>query len=89
MTHEMSLINNLVRKIEHIAAEQNALKVTAVTVQLGALSHISPGHFRGHFVEGVVGTVAEGARLDIEVGQDTDDPHAQEIMLMSVNVDLA
>ena len=39
--HEMSLIHDLMRKIETIAPEQNALRVTTVKVRLGALAHIS------------------------------------------------
>jgi len=34
----------------------------------------------------VVGTVAEGARLEIVVLKDESDPHAQEIILDSVEI---
>jgi len=85
--HEMSLINDLVNKIESIAKEQNASHITKATVRLGALSHISADHFRGHFVDGTKGTVAEGAELDIEVSDDLKDPNAQDILLLSVDVE--
>ena len=84
--HEMSLINSLLNKIERIAQDQDAKKVIAVNVKLGALSHISADHFRGHFVDGVTGTIAEGARLDIEVSEDITDPEAQNILLQSIEV---
>ena len=87
MTHELSLISNLLNKILEIAIKQDAKKVTAVKVRLGALSHISPGHFRDHFETGTPGTIAEGARLDIETSKDLQDPHAQEILLLSVDVE--
>ena len=38
-----------------------------MTVKLGALCHISPAHFRTHFVQGTHGTVAQGAQLRLEV----------------------
>lgn len=85
--HEYSLINTLVHKISAIALEQHASKVTDVTIKLGALSHISPEHFREHFIHVSRGTVAEGSRLHTEVLTDVTDPHAQEILLESIAVD--
>ncbi len=87
--HEMSLIHNLVHKIEDIAREQKARKISSVKVRLGALSHISAGHFREHFEDETKSTVAEGARLDIEGSEDIHDPHAQDILLLSVECEIA
>lgn len=84
--HEFSLMADLLRKIDRLALEQKAEKVVGVKVRLGALSHISAGHFREHFEEGVKGTKADGARLDIRVSQDAKDPHAQDILLESIEV---
>lgn len=84
--HEFSLIADLMRKIESIARDQHASKIVGVKVKLGALSHISAGHFREHFVHAARETIAEGAQLDIEVLTDATDPHAQEIILDSVEV---
>lgn len=85
--HEMSLISNLLSKIETIAQQQNADKVVAVKVRLGALAHISADHFREHFEQGTQGTVAAGARLAIDMSEDIHDPHAQDILLESVEVE--
>ncbi len=85
--HEMSLINDLIKKIETVAKKNNASKITRAKVRLGALSHISADHFREHFVESTVGTIAQGAKLDIETATDINDPHAQDILLISVGVD--
>jgi len=85
--HEMSLIHDLMRKIETIAREQNATKVVGVKVRLGALAHISADHFREHFEEEAKGTIADGARLDVELLTDENDPQAQDIMLDSVEVE--
>jgi len=85
--HEMSLMRDLLRKIETLAAEQNALRVTAVGVRIGALAHISAEHFREHFIDGTRGSIAAGARLDIEMNTDTSDPHAQDILLTQIEVE--
>jgi len=85
--HEFSLMANLLRKIERVARDNDARRVTSVTVRLGALSHISAEHFREHFVEGVRGTVADGASLEVETSDDTADPNAQEILLRRIAVE--
>jgi hydrogenase nickel incorporation protein HypA/HybF len=85
--HEFSLINDLMRKIESVARAQDARKVTGVKVQLGALAHISADHFREHFVHAARGTLAEGARLDIDVRNNVNDEHAMDILLESVTVE--
>ena len=85
--YEMSLIHDLIKKIETIAKKNNASKITQAKVRLGALSHISADHFREHFVEATAGTVAQGAKLNIEIATDITDPHAQDILLISVGVD--
>lgn len=87
--HEFSLMADLLRKIEHIAQEAGGpekITITAIRVKLGALSHISAEHFREHFATAIKGTVAEGARLDVEELTDTSDPNAQEILLDSIEV---
>jgi len=82
--HEFSLMADLLRKIEQLA--KDADKVTVVKVKLGALSHITPDHFREHFEAAIVGTVAEGATLDVEQCDDEHDPNAQDILLESVDI---
>lgn len=85
--HEFSLINDLIKKIKDIAAQHQAKKVKSVRVLLGALCHISPEHFREHFVEAASSTVADGAELEIVLNPDPNDPHAQDILLDSVKVE--
>ena len=85
--HERSLIRDLIRKIDVVAQAQGARRVTGVAIKLGALSHISPEHLREHFMHGMSGTIADGARLDIEMMTETADPYAQEIILDSIDVE--
>lgn len=85
--HEMSLIHDLMRKIKTIATDQKATRVAGVKVRIGALAHISADHFREHFEEEAKGTIAEGARLEVEMLTDEKDPQAQDIILDSVEVE--
>ena len=84
--HEASLMSDLLSKIEQIALEAKAEKITRVRVKLGALAHMTPDHFLGHFEEAAFGTAAEGATLEIEQADDQNDPHAQDVLLKSVDV---
>ena len=84
--HEFSLIKDLIQKIISISHEQRASKVVAVTVKLGALSHISRDHFREHFVHASLGTISEGARLNIEFMTDVTDPQSQDVLIENIEV---
>lgn len=85
--HEAALIDDLMRKIAEVAAREKAGRVTAVRVWLGALSHMSPQHFREHFDHAAAGGIAEGASLSADVSTDLDHPDAQRVMLVSVDVE--
>lgn len=82
--HEFSLMKDLMRKIDSIARDHGARKIVSVKVKLGALAHISPGHFREHLHEAAADTLAAGARLETEELKDETDPCAQDILLESV-----
>ncbi|MGP0628910.1 hydrogenase/urease maturation nickel metallochaperone HypA [Nitrospina sp. 32_T5] len=85
--HEQSLMNDLMRKILSVSLNHQNARVVGLNVKLGALAHISPEHFMEHFRDAAAGTVAEGARVNIEVGTDTTDPQAQEIWIESVELE--
>jgi hydrogenase nickel incorporation protein HypA/HybF len=85
--HEASLIADLLHQIMAIMRQQGTGRVVGVTVKLGALSHISPAHFREHFVRGARGTITEGARLTLEIGHDPGDPRAQDVGLDCLEVE--
>jgi len=84
--HEFSLIKDLIHKITKIAHEQHASKVLSVTVKLGALSHISPEHFREHFIHASRGTITDCAQLNIEVQTDINDPQSQDVLIQNIEV---
>ena len=68
--HEQSLMADLIRKILSVSLMNGGAKVAGLKVKLGALAHISPEHLMEHFVEAAKDTVAEGARVDIDVETD-------------------
>jgi len=85
--HERALLADLVREIESVAAREHARAVTGVRVRIGPMSHMTPEHFVEHFVDATLGTIAEGARCEVEQ-IDPHDPLAQSIVLESVDLDL-
>jgi len=85
--HEASLMVNLMRRIDDIAKADRARRIVGVSVWLGALSHMSAEHFAEHFDLASAGTIAEGAKLDVIVSDDTRDQNAQEIVLKQVEIE--
>lgn len=86
--HEASLMTNLMRRIDEIAKAKGARRVVGVSVWLGALSHMSVEHLAEHFEHAAIGTIAEGARLDVAVSEDARHANAQDIVLESVKVEI-
>ena len=85
--HEAHLIDDLIRKVESVAHSRDADKVVSVRIEVGALSHISGEHLRDHFVRAATGTIAEEARLEVETLNDISDPKAQEIRIVSLEIE--
>lgn len=85
--HEHALISDLMRQILKTAESERAMAVVGVTVWLGALSHMSAGHFAEHFERAAAGTLAEGATVDAVVSDDIHDPHASSVLLTGVEVE--
>lgn len=84
--HEQALMNDLMRKIEADASAEGARRVTRICVRLGALSHFTEAHFREHFEDASRGTIAEGAEVEAELRTDPTEPHAQGVILESIDV---
>jgi hydrogenase nickel incorporation protein HypA/HybF len=85
--HELSLFADLTRKVDDVVRRANGERAAEIVVKLGALSHMSAEHFQEHFDEVSKGTIAEGARLAVEESDDPHDPHAQDMVLQSVEVE--
>jgi len=65
--HELSVCLSLLRQVERIARENNAKRVTRISVTLGPLSGVEPDLLRNAYPLAVAGSVAEHAELQIEV----------------------
>ncbi len=87
--HERHLTEDLVRELERLAETEGGGHVTRIRVRLGALSHFTPDHFREHFAQAAAGTVAEGAEIQAELAADPTDPRAQDVVLETVELELA
>jgi hydrogenase nickel incorporation protein HypA/HybF len=82
--HESKLVTDVLDKIEQVATANDVDSVDTVRIQIGALSHVTPDGFAGHFSLASRGTVAEGARLDITKSDDSDAPDALDVRLISI-----
>ena len=65
--HEVSLIEGVVDLVEDQRRIKNFARVRVIRLRVGALSHAEPDALRFCFDAVVRGTVAEGARLEIEM----------------------
>ena len=86
--HETGIVRDLVRRLEKVARDGGAERVSGVVVWLGALSQFSPEHFREHFDEEARGTVAEGAALRSRCRRTSDIRSAQNVMMQSIDLDI-
>jgi hydrogenase nickel incorporation protein HypA/HybF len=86
--HEQALMRDLMQKITAEARAEGAAHVTRIRVRLGALSHLTQEHFREHFEDASRGTVAEGAAVEAELGIDPTEPHAQGVVLESIEIEV-
>jgi hydrogenase nickel incorporation protein HypA/HybF len=86
--HEATLMADLMRQIAEVAKAEHARRVTAVSVWLGALTHISAEHFTEHFERAAIGTLAESAKLSLAVSDNVKDVNSQDILLESVEVEI-
>ena len=86
--HETGIVRDLVRRLESAARDAGAESISGVDVWLGALSQFTPHHFREHFDDEARGTIAEGARLDIEMSDDAGNPDAFHVMIRGIELEV-
>jgi len=65
--HEMALAASMRDIVEDVARRNGAEKVRTVRVELGALACVEPEALRFCFDSSMLGSLAEGARLEITV----------------------
>ena len=66
--HELSVCQGLIRQVEKIAAQNNALAVDRILLKVGPLSGVEPDLLEHAFSIAREGTVAAKAKLDVETG---------------------
>jgi len=64
--HELSLLNGVVKAVEATAARAGATKVEAVGLRVGTRSGALPEALQQAWPFASVGTITEGARLEID-----------------------
>ena len=67
--HEMSIAESIVELVEAEARADGFTQLRAIRLRLGVLGHVAPEALRFCFEAVARGTVAEGARLEIEMIQ--------------------
>lgn len=65
--HEMALAHGILDIAINTAAQHNAAKVGRIKLLVGKMTHVEPDSLRFCFEALAVGTVAEGAVVDIEI----------------------
>lgn len=85
--HEIGIFKDLIRKIAMISQQNAGKRILKMKIQLGALSHLSAPHFQHHFDEFSAGTAAENAEIEIIVDTDEHHPRAQDVVLLSVDIE--
>lgn len=86
--HEQSLMRDVMRKLDEVAAENGASRITRVRVRFGPLSHFTPEHFREHFVDAARGTIAEGAEVDARLDEALTGERATGVLVDDVEVEV-
>ena len=64
--HELSLVESVVALVEDERRKQDFSRVRVIRLKVGALGHAEPEALRFCFDAVISGTIADGARLEIE-----------------------
>ncbi len=64
---DMLVAENLVDLIEEEGRRRSFSRVRAIRLRIGALGHVEPASLYSCFDEASEGSIAEGARLDLEM----------------------
>lgn len=64
--HELAICQSLMQQVETIAVQEQARRITSITLRIGPLSGVEAELLRQAFPVASAGTHAENARLEIE-----------------------
>lgn len=85
--HEAAMMADLTARLDRLAADEGSVRIVRLEVWLGALSHMTPEHFRQHFAESSRGTAAEGAAVECVASGDIHHPNAAGVLLLRADVE--
>ena len=85
--HEEAMLQDLRRKLVEVANREGVTRMSRVRLWVGALSHVSAEQLRLQWPRVVEGTPAQSATLDVTASRDLEDPRAQGLVLMSIDVE--
>jgi hydrogenase nickel incorporation protein HypA/HybF len=85
--HDTALMADLFARLDRLAAQEGATRISRVEVWIGALSHMTPDHFGEHFAVASRGTAAEGADVECFVSSDIHHPDAAGLLLLRVDIE--
>ena len=85
--HEWGLTRALVRHLTRAAAVHGAVRISSAKVRISALAGVAPEHLRAQFAIAAAGSVAEGARLQIDVVSDLTQSHPDGIYIESIEIE--
>ena len=87
MMHESRLVADLIDHIEEAARGAGASRVERVTIEIGALSHVTPETLRDHLHVAASGTLTDGATFAITKATDHSRDDALDVRLVSITVE--
>lgn len=65
--HELSIVFEIIRRVEEVAAENDVKKVLGLTLEVGEASGVVPQFIEEVYSAACEGTVLEGSKLNIEL----------------------
>lgn len=64
--HELAICQSIIQQVEQVAAQNNASKVTKITLQIGPLSGVETPLLQQAFPIANTGTIAQDAILEVQ-----------------------
>lgn len=65
--HELSVVFEIVKKVETFAADNGVTKIDKLVLQIGELSSMIPKYIKACYPAAVDGTIMENTKLEIEI----------------------
>jgi len=66
--HESGIVEELIHEVEKVSRANGGGRVVRISVGIGELAGFSREHFEEHFRAASTGTIADGAALDVRMG---------------------